>query len=78
MKLYDNDDECLRVMGCARVSWTLRQVEKEFKDGMYRARLMIKKAQRTGVIAKNKNGNGAYVVLAKYTYNLEVVNRNVD
>ena len=68
MKLYPTDDDNLSVLGKGE-RWTIKDIHFEFNCGMNRARLLLKKAQRTGVLSKTKNSHGGWDVIGKYKYN---------
>ena len=77
MKLYPTDDNDLACIGHG-LYWTVKDINFAFGCGMNRSRLLLKKAQRCGVLSKHKNDYGGWDVIGTYKYNLEKVNENVN
>ena len=77
MKLYPTDDNDLAVIGMGE-KWTIKDIHFAFGCGMNRARLLVKKAQRCGVLAKGVDVNKAFKVIGKYQYNLDTISERIQ
>lgn len=70
--MYETDDNDLAVISLGE-KWTIKDINFAFGCGMNRSRLLVKKAQRCGVLAKGVDENKAFTVIGKYQYNLDTV-----
>ena len=73
MKIYSTDDNDLRVLSQGRESWTVTQVNKEFKCGMNRSRMLLKKGVRCGFLSRASGQHKQFQVIGPYMYNLDTI-----